>query len=317
MMPTNPGSSADAHGSLLWSISALVILIPYVGSCNFFYTEELPLATVTVEPQSPVFTGETVTLKCVIASHSDWTYNWYKEPSSVPVSVGNTITINVATKFHMGQYWCQGERTDRPTTSQPSEKTTLDVKESPLATVTVEPQSPVFTGETVSLKCVIASLSDWTYKWYKGSSRTPVSEGNTITINGATESHKGQYWCQGERRDRPTSSEPSGKTTLDIKELPLATVTVEPKSPVFTGETVTLKCVIASHSGWIYTWYKGSRRTPVSEGNTFTINRATKSHMGQYWCQGERRDRPTESQPSGKLTLDVKDSLQENSRDEL
>ncbi|XP_062387729.1 uncharacterized protein LOC134076609 [Sardina pilchardus] len=267
---------------------------------------ELPLATLTVETQSPVFIGETVTLKCVIESLSDWTYKWYKGSSSTPVSEGNTFTISGATESHKGQYWCQGERRDRPTSSQPSGILTLDVKELPLATLTVEPQSPVFIGETVTLKCVIESLSGWTYKWYKGSSSTPVSEGNTFTISGATESHKGQYWCQGERRDRP-KSQPSGKLSLDVKERPLATLTVEPQSPVFIGETVTLKCVIESLSGWTYKWYKGSSSTPVSEGNTFIIRGATESHKGQYWCQGERRDRPTSSQPSGKLTLDVKE----------
>ncbi|XP_076139823.1 basement membrane-specific heparan sulfate proteoglycan core protein-like [Alosa pseudoharengus] len=269
--------------------------------------KELPLATLTIEPQSPVFTGETVTLNCVIESLSGWTYKWYEGSSSLPVSEGNTFTIRGATESHKGQYWCQGERRDRPTSSQPSGKTSLDVKELPLATLTVEPQSPVFTGETVTLKCVIESLSGWTYKWYEGSSRTPVSEGNTFTIRGAAESHKGLYWCQGERRDRPTSSQPSGKTTLDVKELPLATLTIEPQSPVFTGETVTLNCVIESLSGWTYKWYKGSSRTPVSEGNTFTINGATESHKGQYWCQGERRDRSIASQPSGTITLDVKE----------
>ncbi|XP_076120713.1 basement membrane-specific heparan sulfate proteoglycan core protein-like isoform X4 [Alosa pseudoharengus] len=271
------------------------------------YVKELPLATLTIEPQSPVFTGETVTLKCVIESLSGWTYKWYEGSSSLPVSEGNTFIIIAAAESHKGQYWCQGERRDRPTSSQPSGKTTLDVKELPLATLTVEPQSPVFTGETVTLKCVIESLSGWTYKWYEGSSSLPVSEGNTFTIRGATESHKGQYWCQGERRDRPTSSQPSGKTSLDVKELPLATLTVEPQSPVFTGEMVTLKCVIESLSGWTYKWYEGSSRTPVSEGNTFTIRGAAESHKGQYWCQGERRDRPTSSQPSGKTTLDVKE----------
>ncbi|XP_076120709.1 Fc receptor-like protein 5 [Alosa pseudoharengus] len=284
-----------------------VLVVLFAGFYQFSYPEELPLATLTVEPQGPVFTGETVTLECVIESLSGWTYKWYKGSSRTPVSEGNTFTINGATEFHKGQYWCQGERRDKPTLSQPSWKTTLDVKELPLATLTVEPQSPVFTGETVTLKCVIASLSGWTYKWYKEPSSVPVSEGNTFTIIAAAESHKGQYWCQGERRDRSIASHPSGKTTLDVKELPLATLTVEPQSPVFTGETVTLECVIESLSGWTYKLYKGSSRTPVSEGNTFTINGAAESHKGQYWCQGERRDRPSSSQPSGITTLDVKE----------
>ena len=87
----------------------------------------------------------------------------------------------------------------------------------PLATLTVEPHSPVFTGETVTLKCVIESHGDWTYRVYKWPSSAPVSEGNTITIRGATESHKGQYWCQGERRDRSTSSERSNEANIQVK----------------------------------------------------------------------------------------------------
>ncbi|XP_062387681.1 sialoadhesin-like [Sardina pilchardus] len=270
---------------------------------------ELPLTTLTVVPQSPVFTGETVTLTCVIESLSGWTYKWYKGSSSVLVSKVNTYTISGAAESHKGQYWCQGESTGRPSTSQPSGNTTLDVKELPLTTLTVVPQSPVFTGETVTLTCVIESLSGWTYKWYKGSSSVLVSKVNTYTISGAAESHKGQYWCQGERTGRPSTSQPSGNTTLDVKELPLTTLTVVPQSPVFTGETVTLTCVIESLSGWTYKWYKGSSSVLVSKVNTYTISGAAESHKGQYWCQGERTGRPSTSQPSGKTTLDVKDPI--------
>ena len=87
----------------------------------------------------------------------------------------------------------------------------------PLATLTVEPHSPVFTGETVTLKCVIESHSNWTYRMYKWPSSAPVSKGNTFTIRGATESHKGQYWCQGKRRDRPTASQRSNAVNIQVK----------------------------------------------------------------------------------------------------
>ena len=88
----------------------------------------------------------------------------------------------------------------------------------PTATLTVEPQSPVFTGETVTLKCVIESLSVWTYKWFKGSIPNLVfeSEGNTFNITAAAQSDKGQYWCQAERRDRPTASDTS-RVILSVK----------------------------------------------------------------------------------------------------
>ncbi|XDV19098.1 hypothetical protein PO909_024664 [Leuciscus waleckii] len=82
----------------------------------------------------------------------------------------------------------------------------------PTSTVTVTPDSPVFTGETVNLKCVINSdHSNWRYEWYKDSVILQTSERytvnrDTLTIRGATESDQGQYWCKGQRDGRPNSS---------------------------------------------------------------------------------------------------------------
>ncbi|KAL0189769.1 hypothetical protein M9458_016868, partial [Cirrhinus mrigala] len=66
---------------------------------------------------------------------------------------------------------------------------------SPASRLTVTPDSPVFTGETVNLKCVIESYSDWRYEWYKGtdsvmsqtSDRYALNR-DTLTIRGVTES---------------------------------------------------------------------------------------------------------------------------------
>ncbi|XP_062373240.1 basement membrane-specific heparan sulfate proteoglycan core protein-like [Sardina pilchardus] len=352
---------------------------------------DLPTAKVTAEPQSPVFTGETVTLKCVIESLSGWTYKWYKASSTTPVSEGNTFTIRGAAESHKGQYWCQGERRDRPTSSQPSRRITIDVKALPTATVTESPEGPYYPGDKVTLRCDIAEHTDWNwYYWYRdGNSitnwgrqaitislpdqagqytcegsrrnrpktsqrstaasisarsfpvptltvqRSPVFTGetvtltcgiqpstgwsyrwnrhqsskvNTYTISEATLSHQGEYKCYGVRDRSWKSSHYSNTVQLTVKAPPLATLTVEPQGPVFTGEMVTLKCVIESLSGWTYKWYKESSTTPVSVENTFTITAAAESHKGQYWCQGERRDRPTSSQPSRRITIDVKAS---------
>ena len=63
-----------------------------------FVSAALPTATLTVEPQSPEFTGETVTLKCEIESLSGWTIKWYKDNMSEPVNmtVESKITITGA-----------------------------------------------------------------------------------------------------------------------------------------------------------------------------------------------------------------------------
>ncbi|XP_028856755.1 Fc receptor-like protein 5 isoform X2 [Denticeps clupeoides] len=179
------------------------------------YVKAPPTATLTVAPQSPVFTGEKVTLKCEVKPSSGWRYKWYKEQSSNVdfQSEGNTFIITAASGSDEGRYWCRGEREHSNTNTPTSRDVYLSVKALPTATLTVASQSPVWTGDTVTLRCEVTSLTGWRYKWYKGRSQTAVSQsdrynrtGDTLTIRGAAESDQDQYWCQGERDTRPTSS---------------------------------------------------------------------------------------------------------------
>ncbi|XP_037403283.1 Fc receptor-like protein 5 isoform X2 [Pygocentrus nattereri] len=290
---------------------------------------DLPKPTLTVEPERPVFSGESVTLKCEIKDYDGWTYQWYKQDkqsgwtavsqSDYHTVDGDTLTIRGDTVINGDQYLCRGERHDRPT-SEYSNSVTLTVEALPPAELTVEPkQSPVFSGESVTLKCKIKGYDGWTYRWYKHdkqSELTAVSQsehhtvnGDTLTIRADTVINGEQYWCRGERRDRPTSSQYSSSVTLTVNALPTAKLTEPRWSPVFTGESVTLKCEIQSHSNWRYQWYKGSSGTAVSQSqtNTFTIRSAADQDQDQYWCRGERDDRPSSSQLSNTVTLRVKE----------
>ncbi len=93
------------------------------------------------------------------------------------------------------------------------------------------PDSPVFTGETVNLTCVIESYSDWRwridqthgwrYEWYKDSVMLQTSDRytvnrDTLTIRGVNESDQGQYWCRGQRDERPKSSQESNRINLSV-----------------------------------------------------------------------------------------------------
>ncbi len=84
------------------------------------------------------------------------------------------------------------------------------------------PDRPVFTGETVNLTCVIESdHSDWRYEWNNNSVMLQTSDRytvnrDTLTIRGATESDQGQYWCRGQRDERPSSSQESNRKNLSV-----------------------------------------------------------------------------------------------------
>ncbi len=88
----------------------------------------------------------------------------------------------------------------------------------PRSTLTVTPDSPVFTGETVNLKCVIESYSNWRYEWYKDSVMLQTSVNrDTLTIRGVNESDQGLYWCRGQRDKRPKSSQSRSSVSLSVK----------------------------------------------------------------------------------------------------
>ncbi|XP_048041958.1 immunoglobulin superfamily member 1-like isoform X2 [Megalobrama amblycephala] len=295
---------------------------------------DLPTSKLTVTPNTTVFTGETVNLKCEINSdHTDWTYEWYKGSADNKMTLkehdhynvnGDTLSFVGAITSDLDQYWCKGERNGSPKSSQSSSAVSLSVKDLPTSTLTVTPNTTVFTGETVNLRCEINSdHTDWTYEWYKGSADNKITlkehdhykaNGDTLSIVGAVTSDLDQYWCKGERNGSPKSSQSSSAVSLSVKDLPTPTLTVTPDRSVFTGERVNLKCEIKSdHSDWRYDWYKGSadknmmlKKPEHHTGDTLIIQTAT-SDEGQYTCKGHIDGRPVSSHSSSAVSLSVKD----------
>ncbi|KAL7880631.1 hypothetical protein SRHO_G00028850 [Serrasalmus rhombeus] len=164
----------------------------------------------------------------------------------------------------------------------------------PTATLTVEPRwSPVFTGESVTLKCETQSLSNWRYQWYKGSSGTAVSQPqtNTFTIGSAADQDQDQYWCRGERANRPKSSQLSNPVTLRVKEKPKPELTSSHKGAALIGNPVVLYCKLDQSAGWRFYWSKHTQ-SPENETKTethsYTISSVSVSDGGQYWCRAGR-----------------------------
>uniref|UniRef100_A0A8C2F2U6 Si:ch211-220f21.2 n=1 Tax=Cyprinus carpio TaxID=7962 RepID=A0A8C2F2U6_CYPCA len=287
-------------GSMRYSALSFILLLMLLCSHSGL-TQVEPKAVVKVSPDQRVFRGETVTLTCDIQRAGDiqWRYSWFKDGNAFyPNTTTTTAEISFTADVYKGaEYSCRGERSDSQR-SDTSAAVTLTVSDSYRAALIVTPDSPVFTGERVILKCVIESYSNCRYEWYKDtdsvmlqtSERYTVNR-DTLTISGATESDAGQFWCRGQRDERPNSSQSSSAVYLSVKDLPRSTLTVTPDSPVFTGERVTLKCVIETHSDWRYEWYKG----------------LNESDQDQYWCRGQRDERPKSSQESNQINLIIND----------
>ncbi|CAM4513077.1 unnamed protein product [Leuciscus chuanchicus] len=246
---------------------------------------EKPQPILTVKPQSSVFTGDTVTLSCDVGSSTGWTFLWRKDSNWESSDDAGTKTISSVRVSDGGTYECTAQRGDYYTDLSHTIKITVRVRPKPV--VKVKPDVRVFRGERVTLTCDIQETGVWRYSWYKdqdNSRRTDqiyysAGQDQIYIITSVDPSHAGLYRCRGAQTETQQNSEISDGVTLTVSGLPTSTVAVTPDSPVFTGETVNLKCVINSdHSNWRYEWYKD--RVILQTSERYTVNRDTLTIRG-------------------------------------
>ncbi|KAL1272001.1 hypothetical protein QQF64_031017 [Cirrhinus molitorella] len=268
--------------------SALPLILLLMSLIHTGLTQGFPTPTLTVTPNRPVFTGETVNLVCLI-EYSGWTYQWFKaatyhSESQMPYHYTvneNTLTIRGAAVSDEGQYQCRGQYGG--SYSSRSNSVSLIVKERPKPVVHVDPDENVFIGEMVTLTCDIQGTQDWQYNWYKDQNYI-VGQAQKYIISSVDWSHRGVYSCGGTQSKAPTYSQRSDGVTLTVSDKPQLTLTVNPQSPVFTGDTVTLSCDVRHLTVWTIYWRKDSN-PEYTDAATKTIKSVSVSDGGRYWCR--------------------------------
>ncbi|KAK6291895.1 hypothetical protein J4Q44_G00376800 [Coregonus suidteri] len=278
----------------------------------------LPVASVSISPQGLLYSGETVTLQCIIPGYTDWTYYWYKNNQHLPDETSKVIniTIPITQTGLVGQYRCEGTRTDRPQTSQPSGNITISV-----------------TGDTLTISSV--AESDQVLYWCQGENRSRsissiISDPVRVTLNALpTASVKivtpqgllypgetvtlqcdiSDYtdWTYRWFRDNQELPIQTRKNTISLPDQAgqynSATASVKivtPQGLLYPGETVTLQCDISDNTGWTYSWFRDNQELPIqTRKNSISLP----DQAGQYKCFGTRRGRPQKSYVSSVLHI--------------
>uniref|UniRef100_A0A4W4GIW2 Ig-like domain-containing protein n=1 Tax=Electrophorus electricus TaxID=8005 RepID=A0A4W4GIW2_ELEEL len=266
-----------------------------------------PVSLIISPSRTQHFRGDSLSLSCEGQSDSPgWRVRGYTHNGSVSDCssfrgsvTGSRCTIGYLYTSHTGVYWCQSESggSSNPVNiTVHSESAYL-----PTTTLTVEPQSPVFTGESVTLKCEVQGYVWWTYQWYKKKAQsqwTTVSQSvfdtvnrDTLTISGDAVVNGDQYQCRGARNNRPTSHY-SNTVTLTVHAVkPTPELTSSLTGAALVGNPVTLHCKLDQSAGWSFYWSRHTQN-PENETNTatnsYTISSVAPSDGGQYWCRAGR-----------------------------
>ncbi|XP_026109188.1 immunoglobulin superfamily member 1-like, partial [Carassius auratus] len=265
-----------------------------------------PKPVVGVDPDRRVFRGETVTLTCDIQQTGVWQYSWYKDnKQDYIIGRDQNYKIPSVDPSHSGVYSCRGTQTQAPTHTQMSDGVTLTVSDKPKPTLTVKPQSSVFTGDTVTLSCDVGQLTGWTIHWRKDSNPESTADA-TKTIKSVRDYDEGNYWCRARRGNYYSEFSNTVKITVTVRPKPV--VGVDPDIHVFRGETVTLTCDIQQTGVWQYSWYKDNKQDYIiGRDQNYKIPSVDLSHSGVYSCRGTQTQAPTHTQMSDGVTLTVSD----------
>ncbi|KAK3545357.1 hypothetical protein QTP70_004462 [Hemibagrus guttatus] len=106
-----------------------------------------------------------------------------------------------------GTYTCRGHGRDSQS-SEISDAVTLTVSvERPKATVRVNPQSSVYTGDTVTLSCELQQETGWEFQWYKNIHQLQnLSSAQENTLKVTADAGDTEYKCKAVRRNYYTQS---------------------------------------------------------------------------------------------------------------
>ncbi|XP_058251182.1 Fc receptor-like protein 5 [Hemibagrus wyckioides] len=276
-------------------LSPLSVMLLLISLIPVAQAQGSPKAVVSIIPDTHVFIGETVTLRCDIQGGGDtqWTYRWKKNNYRFTEGGERFSTDSTMQEFKIssvndsdsGTYTCRGHGRDSQS-SEISDAVTLTVSERPQAVLSVSPQSWLTEGDSVTLSCEVTdSSTDWTFSWYtvvpyrdgltginnnggysvyvellSDSSR---GSGGNYTLSPAALKHTGVYMCRGERGEPALHSQYSNPQPLWITgESPPVSLIIKPsRTQHFTKDSLSLSCEDQSNStGWTVRRYTHSER---------------------------------------------------------
>ncbi|KAL0985626.1 hypothetical protein UPYG_G00159610 [Umbra pygmaea] len=240
-------------------------------------------------------------LSCTVES-SGWRFYWYRDRlDSTPVTTTeHSYKLSSVRVSDGGQYWCRAGRGKPPYHTLYSDAVRINVTERPEAVLTLLPNwTQIFTGETVTLRCVILGGEDtgWEYRWNRNNYKLYYVKEPVYIISPANTSHSGSYSCQGVKENK--SSKLSEPVQLTVSNGPRPVLSVSPQW-LNPGDSVTLRCEVKESTGWRFFWYrvvpsdKFYSYEPLSGYGTtedsYPLNPAGYNHIGGYVCRVGRGD---------------------------
>ncbi|WP_169516035.1 T9SS type B sorting domain-containing protein [Flavobacterium tegetincola] len=261
---------ADASVSLAEAGNYTVVVS---GSCNPAVTSSAAAivvnqpATITIQPvpNTTVCSGTPVMLSIVTSGGTGVTYQWFQGATAIPGATASTYTIGSSIVADSGNYTCQVTVATCGTIT--SDVAVVVVNQAPA--ITNQPQDKeICVGQTATFN-VVATGTNLTYQWFKGTTAIAGATASTYSIANATEADSGDFYCVITSASCPDIQ--TTTVTLLVKPLPFATIAAGNPSTICAGESTQVLFTGTAGAVVIYTINGGSQETITLNGAGNTI----------------------------------------------
>ena len=144
-------------------------------------------------------------------------------------------------------------------------------------------ENPMSTSITAGRSFVLAPRikgNPLTYKWYKNGTLIPAETGSTLTVNSASASDSGSYYCQAINSLGVVATTAA---TVVVNQAP--SIATQPQSTTaVAGNSVTFTVVATGYPSPTYQWRKSSVSIPGAVSSSYTISSVNTSDAGIYSC---------------------------------
>ncbi|WP_432671819.1 choice-of-anchor L domain-containing protein [Flavobacterium sp. SM2513] len=223
--------------------------------------------TFTQQPEANtiVCSGEPVSLSIATTGGTGVSYQWFKGSTAIAGATGTTYTMSSTVVADSGSYTCVV--TVASCGTKTSNAAVVVVNQAPA--ITTQPQGKeICVGENVTFE-VVATGTNLTYQWYKGTTAISGATTSNYTISNTVEADSGNYYCTIKSASCPDIN--TNVVALLVKPLPFATISQGNPSTICQGQSTQVIFNGTAGAVVIYTINGGTPETITLNANVPTI----------------------------------------------
>jgi len=294
-----PSGYLNSGGQYRWNIQANVgcgTCVSNNSSPLYFQVSSSCIGvTVGTQPTNQSATsGSTATFSVTASGSSPFTYQWYKNGSSISNATSYSYTTPTLSLSDNGNtYYCHITNCSGSSSINSSNATLSVTSGCSPVTVTNQPQDQAVTaGNTASFTVTVNGAAPYSYYWYKNgvfqsSTINSSSSNNTFTTSVLGTNDDGNYYFCTITNCSNSYSIQSNNADLAVTTgcTPVSINTQPSNQSVATGSTATFSVSTSGSSPFTYQWYKNGSSISNATNSSYTTPSLSLSDNGNtYYC---------------------------------